>query len=93
MQRTETPSDSLRQHYLVQVLRVLLSPSCDGRPCLSSRSFSQRKTVLSSANRVREPIKENWICFCPQREDGASASLSPPLRHRGTWQNSLHRAL
>ncbi len=32
-----SPSDSLRQHYLVQVRRVLLSPSRNERPCLSSR--------------------------------------------------------
>jgi hypothetical protein len=43
-----SPSDSLRQHYLVQVLRVHLSPSHDERPCLSIALYLQEIRVLSS---------------------------------------------
>lgn len=53
----------LRQHDLVQVQRVLLSPPDSGRPCLSSHPLSQTKTALSSENRKCHDAGEVLLAF------------------------------
>src|SRR5690349_6018532 len=47
---TWSPSDSLRQHDLVQVPRVLLSPPRSGRPCLSNGTIAAKPGGVMSKN-------------------------------------------